>query len=150
MLKILLDDEEVDVSEYESYVSDHFNDEFEKEWFSDPCVQRILREIDETEVINDFNLYNETLGNIPPEWLSSGSKGLILIYKENLKINGDRLGDNCIPILLELAEAKDVEISLRHIPKFPENIRLYIVNTDKEIYSYKEFIDEYAEVLYCK
>jgi len=32
MLRVLLDDGEVDVSAYESYVSDHFNDEFEREW----------------------------------------------------------------------------------------------------------------------
>lgn len=150
MLKILLDDEEVDVSTYESHVSDHFNDEFKREWFQDSYIKKIIKEIDNTEVIDGFNLYNEFLGSIPPEYLSSGCKGLILIYKENIKLNGDRFGDNCIPILMELATIKDVNITLRHIPKFPDNVQLYIVNTSKIITSYKEFVEEYAEVIYCK
>lgn len=150
MLRVLLDDEEVDVSMYESYVSDYFNDEFEREWFQDPYVQKIIKEIDNTEVVHGFNLYNEFLGSIPPEYLSSGCKGLILIYKENIKLNGDRFGDNCIPILMELAKVKDVEITLRHIPKFPNDVKLYIVNTSKIITSYKEFVEEYVEVIYCK
>ncbi len=150
MLRVLLDDKEVDVSTYEGYVSDHFNDEFEKEWFQDPYVQRIIKEIDNTEVVDGFNLYNEFLGSIPPEYLSSGCKRLILIYKENIKLNGDRFGDNCIPILMELAKVKDVEITLRHIPKFPNDVKLYIINTSKIITSYKEFVEEYVEVIYCK
>lgn len=150
MLRVLLDDEKVDVSAYESYVSDHFNDEFEREWFEDSYVQRIIKEIDDTEVVEGFNLYNQFLGGIPPEYLSSGCKGLILIHKENVKINGDRLGDNCIPILMELAATKDVDITLRHIPEFPRDVQMYIINTDKMIKSYKEFIEEYVEVIHCR
>lgn len=150
MLRVLLDDEEVDVSAYESYVSDHFNDEFEREWFEDSYVQRIIKEIDNTQVVEGFHLYNEFLGAIPPEYLSSGCKGLILIYKENVKINGDRFGDNCIPILMELAAGKDVDITLRHIPKFPNDVQMYILNTSKTIMSYKEFVEEYVEVIHCR
>lgn len=73
-----------------------------------------------------------------------------MIYKEGTKINGDRLGDNCIPILMELAVVKDVDITLRHIPKFPNDVEMYVVNTSKTIKSYKEFVEEYVEVIHCK
>lgn len=67
-----------------------------------------------------------------------------------MKINGDRFGDNCIPILMELAAEKDVDITLRHIPKFPNDVPMYILNTSKTITSYKEFVEEYVEVIYCR
>ena len=129
--------------EYESYVSDYFDDVFEPEWFSDKMVQKLIKVVDDSKVIGEgesVNIYNKTLGNIPPKYLSSGCKSLILLYKEDIKINGDRLGDNCIPLLLEIASKKDVEISLSHIPVFPSKFESVIVNTNEKISSMSEFI----------
>ncbi|MEI3139158.1 MAG: DUF4869 domain-containing protein [Lachnospiraceae bacterium] len=101
MLSIYIDDGWGNLpEEYESYVSDYFDDVFKPEWFSDDVVRNIIKEIDDSEVVGpgkSVNIYNETLGNIPPQYLSSSCKGLILLYKDDMKINGDRLGDNCVP-----------------------------------------------------
>ena len=146
MLYIYIDDcKSVLPKEFESYVSDYFNDVYEPEWFKDEFVQRIIKEIDNSKVAfigneNSINIYNSTLGNIPPERLSSGCKGLILLYKEDIKINGDRLGDNCIGLLLEISSKKDVTISLGHIPPFPDKFEAVIVNNDEKISSNREYI----------
>lgn len=129
--------------EYESHVSDYFDDVYEPEWFSDKMVKQFILEIDETKVVGEgvsVNLYNEVLGNIPPQYLSSGCKGLILLYKEGIKINGDRLGDNCIPLLLKIANIKDIEISLSHTPKFPDKFDAIIVNDGRKIHSFMDFV----------
>ena len=91
-------------SEFECYVPDYFDDAYEAEWFFDQFVREIIKEIDDSEVVGDgdsVNIYNTVLGNRPPQYLSSACKGLILLYKERVAINGDRLGDNCIPLLLK-------------------------------------------------
>ncbi len=135
--------------EYEGHVSDYFDDVYEPEWFSEEIVKQIIWEIDETKMIGEgvsVNLYNEILGNIPPQYLSSGCKGLILLYKEGIKINGDRLGDNCIPLLLKIASVRDVYISLSHTPKFPDKFNAIIINDGREIHSFRDFIIAKAQV----
>lgn len=151
MLNIYIEDKTGTPKEYESYVSDYFDFSFFPEWFSDEFVQKIIREIDKSEVqvvpnINSTNILSPVLGNIAPERLSSGCKALILIHICDLKVNGDRLGDNCVPLLLELAGRKDVYISLSHIMKFPDEFDAVIINNGKHITSYKEFVSIFVEV----
>ncbi len=144
MLYIYMDDGWGHLPEaYESYVSDYFDDIYEASWFTDDVVRTIIRDIDDSEVVGageSVNIYNKTLGNIPPQFLSSGCKGLILLYKERVKINGDRLGDNCIPLLLKIASDKDVEISLSHTPDFPDKFDAVIVNNNQRISCKEEFV----------
>lgn len=140
MLNILIDNGRQNMSDYESYVSDYFDDVYEKAWFLDEFIQKIITDIDCTEVKSDYVLYNETLGEIPPQYLSSGCKALILLYKEDCKINGDRLGDNCIELLLKIAQEKDIYVSFSHIPRFPECFEAYILNTEELIHTKKEFV----------
>ncbi len=152
MLYIYIDDGQQELPNgYVSRVSNFFDNDFEPEWFQDEFVRRILKEIDNSVVAGEglgVNIYNETLGNIPPQNLSSGCKALILLYEygEDIKINGDRLGDNCIGLLLEIAETKDITISLGHIPPFPEKFHAVIVNNGKRISKRKEFTSEYIDL----
>ena len=136
-------------SEFECYVSDYFDDAYEAEWFSDQFVREIIKEIDDSEVVGDgdsVNIYNNVLGNIPPQYLSSGCKGLILLYKERIAINGDRLGDNCIPLLLKMADSIDCSISLGHIPPFPDHFNAIILNNDTLISTMREFVSEFVRL----
>lgn len=134
MLNILINDfsdEVIELSKtYKHYVSDYFDIIFDKSWFLDPYVVDIIKEIDNTVVNEDLTLYNEVLGGIVPSQLSSGCKGLILVYKTDCKIDGDRLGDNCWGRLSDIASKKDVDIVLRHIPVLPENFSAYLLNTN--------------------
>lgn len=152
MLSIYLDNCRENLpKEFESYVSQYFDEVYEPEWFSDDFIRTIIRTIDKSEVIgegNSINIFNNILGNFPPQNLSSGCKGLILLYKDEIKINGDRLGDNCIELLLEIASKKDITISLSHTPPFPEEFHAYIINTNKRIETRKQFHAEMLDVRY--
>ena len=152
MLHVYFDDCKKELpKEFESYVSQYFDEVYEPEWFSDEFVKKIIHKIDKSEVIGtgrSVNIYNEFLGNLPPQNLSSGCKGLILLYKEDIKINGDRLGDNCMVLLLEIADVKDVTISLSHTPPFPDNFNAHIINSGKLVNTRKQFNEAWLDVRY--
>lgn len=126
-------------------VSEYFKFEYEPEWLEDEFVRRIIKEIDNTEVRSDGTLFSHRLGPIIYTQLSTGCKALILIHKTDIKINGDRMGDNCVPLLLEICERKDVEIALHHLMQFPDNFKALVLNSNKIITSHYEFLTEYLE-----
>lgn len=147
MLKILINNGEQDVSQYISNVSAYFDNEFENEWFEDDFVKKIIKTIDDTEVRSGLCFYHEAMGSIPLQWISSGSKGLILLYKEDVKINGDRFGDNCLELLLEIADTKDIEISLSHLAKFSGEFEAEVIDWGT-VHNFKEFLDAYGDIVY--
>ena len=70
MLSIYLDDCKEDLpKEFESYVSQYFDEVYEPDWFSDNFVKFIIEEIDKSKVVGDgqsINIYNDILGNFLP------------------------------------------------------------------------------------
>lgn len=134
---------------YVGYTSEYFDDVFVKDWLSDKFVQHIIEEIDDTSVENDAILYNDVLGYINPRELSTGCKTLILIYKLNLHVKGSRMGDNCIPLLLEIAEKKEVYISLSRSIPIERDVKIICDNDDTVITTYKEFLNKHLDEL-CK
>lgn len=150
MLSVLINDKSENVipmlKQYESYVSDYFDNEYEDEWFKDSYVKKLIKAVDSTEVYEDGTLYNEVLGEIVKSQLSSGVKGLILLYKTDCKINGDRLGDNCWRYVLEIAQIKDVNIVLRHIPELSSDFKAILINNDK-IINRSEYIFEFVRLI---
>jgi hypothetical protein len=135
---------------YVSNVTGYFDANYEIDWFDDAFIRRIIKEVDNSEVIGENKtqtMYNEIIGHFPPMMLSSGCKCLILLYKEDIKINGDRLGDNCLNLMLEISRMKDITIALGHIPPFEQDFDAYIVNTDSYIHSFKEYVDARIDLL---
>lgn len=134
-----------------SNVRGYFDTSYEPEWFDDEFVRKIIQDIDKTTVVSGINLYNDVLLGISPESLSSGSKALIILWKEDYIVNGDRLGDNCIGLLLEIAKRKDITITTSHILPFPTPGQLpvkTVVHGYGEIKSKKEFVDAFVNEVY--
>lgn len=134
-----------------SNVRDYFDTSYEPEWFDDEFVRKIIKDIDNTTVVSGINLYNEVLLGISPESLSNGSKALIILFKEDYIVNGDRLGDNCIELLLEIAKQKDITITTSHILPLPILGKLpvkTVVHGYGEIKSKKEFVDAFVNEVY--
>ena len=134
-----------------SNVRDYFDTSYEPEWFDDEFVRKIIKDIDNTTVVSGINLYNEVLLGISPESLSSGSKALIILFEEDYIVNGDRLGDNCIELLLEIAKQKDITITTSHILPLPISDKLpvkTVVHGYGEIKSKKEFVDVFVNEVY--
>ncbi len=146
MLSIYIDDGmHMLPSDWVTDISASFDVEYEPEWFSDTFVQEIISVVDKSEVIlmdgyRSTNIYNEYLGNISPRDLSNGAKSLILLWKTDYKLNGDRMGNNCIPLLLRISEQKDITISLGHIPKLPYKFEALVLNNNTQIHSIKDFL----------
>ena len=125
-------------------VKEHFNLFKETEWFSDPFVRKVIKEVDKSEVIDGEYIQSPVFGGITPERLSSGVKALILMKMEpDLIVYATRCGDNCSPFIVELAEQQELTIMLHHCMTFPEEFTARIVETEKEVHNYEEFIDEF-------
>lgn len=118
-----------------------------KEWFNDSFVRKVIKEIDKSEVIKDEYIESPVFGGISPESLSSGSKALIMMKMVPERVvYATRCGDNCAPLILELAEEQDVTILLHHCMGFPDKMHAIVVDTNREVFSYDEFIEEYYKI----
>lgn len=82
---------------------------FEDEWFKDPLVHRIIKEIDKSEYIAGRYIESPFLGPISPRELSGSAKALILMLKTTISMNLTWLGDNCVDIFMEIVRSgKDI------------------------------------------
>ncbi len=85
---------------------------FNAEWLRDSMVQALIKDVDKTEVIQDYLLNSPIFGFMPPDLLSNGVKNLIITkYTDYIK-RGDCYGDNCSYWLGEISKQKDVLIYL--------------------------------------
>lgn len=131
----------------DSYIVDinaYFNMFKEVKWFEDPFVRDVIQCIDKSEVIKGEYIESPIWGGMAPEKLSSGCKALILMrfFPERV-IYATRCGDNCVSSILKLADQQDIHILLHHCMKFPDKFKAFIVNTEKEVESDAEFVEEY-------
>ena len=58
--------------------------------------------------------------------------------------NASACGDNCAKWIRRIAKEKDLTINLQHIMDFSEceDFEAYILNTNKTVSSYQEYLDE--------
>lgn len=125
----------------------YFDNTFEDEWFDDPFVKSMVLSIDKTEVISAYNMISPVLGGINYKSLSTGVKNLILAYKTDCIIDASYCGDNCAKWLLKIAEMKDLVIVLYNIMGFECDFTAKILNNNKIIHTYKDYVIEGALLL---
>jgi hypothetical protein len=110
----------------------YFNNSYKDKWFSDNFVKRMIKEIDNSEVIDNNIIKNDILGTFSPINLSMGVKTLILIYsKPKMIFNISNCGDNCIPLLFKIANNKDITVCLHHFLSLPKNKSVKVINDNK-------------------
>ena len=118
----------------------------EKDWFNRDDVRRIIKDIDDVEVVQDEFLMSKTIGGMSPERLSTGCKTLILIDINPLcNVYASRCGDNWAGYILDLAEKTDVVITLHHLMIFPRDFDAEILDTGEIIHSRKEYVELFIE-----
>ena len=72
--------------------------------------------------------------------LSTGVKNLIIAYMTGETIDASYCGDNCGDWLLQIAELKDLSITLYHLFEFSDKFKgAYIYNTDSYVSTLKEY-----------
>ena len=120
----------------------YFKNTYEPEWFESDLAKKIVKDIDNSDVLSGECINSPVLGQIPPERLSGGVMNLLLMLNEPDKIfNATTCGDNCAKWILEIRKQKDLTINLRHMMSFGKDtefeIRIHnggeVVNSMKEL-----------------
>lgn len=122
--------------------SSYFSNTFQKTWLDDPYIRRMIKNVDKSEVIDDYLIKSKALGMIAPSQLSGGVKTLILTYFMPDKIfNASTCGDNCARWFIDMTKKSDRTINLRHIMDFGDkNFEACILNNGEIVHSMKELV----------
>ena len=120
----------------------YFKYDYEDDWITDPFVKKMVKDVDQSIVLDSGVIDSPVLGKIPPTGLSGGVKTLILVKFEKDKIfNASTCGDNCAKWLLKIAETEDRTINLRHLMKFEvEPFDIRILNTNEIVHTMEELV----------
>lgn len=149
MLKLIFGRNHVDEEKFYLDSRIYFKKHKKPEWFSDPFVQKFLKEIDGSTVLFEEALKDYRGRGISTEMISTGCKTLCCIYYTNdgTIFYGSLLGDNCIPFLVEIAEQKDVILVLEHYLDFPEEVfsKNLLVDNNGILYTQDTYDDAYDE-----
>lgn len=142
MLKIVFGDIENSIYHPPTY----FDNTYEDGWITNPLSVKMIKDIDKSDVIGSRVIDSPVLGSISVKELSGGVKTLILMqFDESGRIfNASACGDNCAKWIYEISKHKDLTIALHHIMDFSdcEDFSAFIVNTGKQVNSYKDYLDE--------
>ena len=115
MLKIYYGEKEDAI--YNTSVYFKFN--YNPEWFKDPDIIHMVKDIDNSSVLGNGAIDSPVLGVIAPVTLSGGLKTLILIDKVQDRIfNASNCGDNCAGWILKIADNKDIKKQLELVTDF--------------------------------
>lgn len=131
---------------YEWDPESYFNTFAEESWFNDEWTKNVIRVIDDSECFGMYNIKSKILGGINYQQISAGSKLLIAAKFGKAIFNGNRMGDNCHPLMIELAKEQDIYISLTYYPTHDvKEFDALIVNNMLYTHSFEEY-----ELEHCK
>lgn len=121
----------------------YFKNVYLEEWFEDPFVQKMIKSVDQAEVLGPNAIKSKVMGVIPPTGLSGGVKALILMYYcDDIVCNASNCGDNCAKWILKIANKKDLTINLRHIMEFGDsNFDAVVLNNHELVHGMGELVD---------
>ena len=106
-----------------------FENQYDRSWVTDEFAQRIIRDIDDSEVIGPDTIQNGIFGTFGSNDLSAGVKTLLLMKNlPNRIFNISNCGDNCAKYILELAKDRDIKVTLHHVMDFGETFELKVIN----------------------
>ena len=130
------------IYKHDGHPDDLFELYAKKEWFEDDFVKAIVFEIDGSTVINYASIEHPYFGIHNYKEISAGAKNIILAYKTDLTLNGDYMGDNCLPMLMRICENKDLKMVVNHMFLFHDDtpVRLTIVNTNQLCEGKNDFV----------
>lgn len=139
MLTIIYGD--VENSIYNTNV--YFKNTYEPEWIESELAKKMIKDVDDSDVLSGECINSPVLGQIPPERLSGGVKTLLLMLNEPDKIfNASTCGDNCAKWILEIGKQQDLTINLRHMMSFEHGteFEIRIANGGEIVHSMRELI----------
>ena len=121
----------------------YFKHQYEPGWITTDLAKRMIKDVDDSEVIGANLIESPVLGPISPLQLSGGVKTLILMaYDNSGKVfNASAGGDKCAKWILEIANTKDLTISLHNVMNFKDlPLEAEILNDSRHVSSYAEYV----------
>ncbi len=121
----------------------YFKNTYEPEWFESDIAKKMVKDVDDSDVVSGECINSPVLGQISPERLSGGVKTLLLVLNESDRVfNVSTCGDNCAKWLLEIGKQKDVTVNLRHMMSFGKDteFEIRVANGGEIVHSMKELI----------
>jgi hypothetical protein len=127
--------------DYMTDAPSYFDNVYEDEWIEDDFVKEIIKDVDNSTVINAHIIESPIFGAITPKELSGGVKVLILMLKDDSFVyNLSNCGNNCAKWVLKIAQEKDLEVYLQHIIRFEGEFEIKIMNTNKIVHNPREYV----------
>ena len=124
----------------------YFDNTYRDEWITDTKTVEMIKDVDKSDVLGARVIDSPVLGSISTKELSGGVKTLILMrFDDSGKVfNASACGDNCAKWIYEISKEKDLTINLLHSVDFSScnEFKAFIVNTQKAVNSYDEYLDE--------
>ena len=125
-------------------VNGYFISHKQRDWFNDPLVKKIIKDIDNTIAVKDEYLESPVFGGMSPERLFCGCKAVILMYVQDRPVYGTKCGDNCCKSIMEVARRKDILICLRHcLVGWGSDVEATFVETGRTVHTEGEFVHEF-------
>lgn len=122
----------------------YFINQYEDSWLETELAKRMIKDVDKSEVVGPHLIQSPVLGPISPRELSGGVKTLLLLAFDNSgKIfNATACGDNCAKWILEIAQNKDLTISLHHSMNFGDGeYAIKILNNGVVVHNQEKWLD---------
>ena len=125
----------------------YFNNTYKDSWITKPLSVEMIRDVDQSEVIDENTIQSPIFGKMSPKKLSGGTKTLLLIANDKNQIfNASTCGDNCAKWILKIAEERKVEINLYHLMDFGKgDFKIKVLNTGKIVKNMSELAIEAGE-----
>lgn len=121
----------------------YFDNQYEDEWITNDLSIKMIKDVDQSDVVAPHLIQSPVLGPISVKELSGGVKTLMLLaFDQSGKVfNASACGDNCAKWILEIGKSKELTINLRHIMNFGAGkFEIKILNTGEVVHDMSEFV----------
>ena len=106
-----------------------YENQYDPDWIMDDFGKKVIKDIDDSEVISPDVIRNGIFGSFASTELSAGVKTLLLIRHFPRKIfNISNCGNNCSKYILELAKDRDITVTLHHAMDFGREFEVKVIN----------------------
>ena len=150
MLNITFGRENYKGGNFERNCNYYFRFHHKPEWFQVPIIQRIIKEVDHSDVVLGEALVNQYGVGYSVETLCTGTKCLCCIYFcPEACFNISLMGDNCLPFLIEMAKEKDLMCVMEHFPCFDDDLfdemidKKLVIIDGQQLESYEQYCELY-------
>lgn len=127
----------------------NFDNSYKREWFEDPFVAKMVKDIDNATVLAPGVMDSPVLSIVSPAKLSTGLKTLILMYfKPDREYFATNCGDNCSKWILEIGKRQDIHIALTNVMNFGDSFD--ILYEQQHITNMEQLTNIFAEDYYDK